>query len=159
MTKPFRKQLGSVVGSQTGDSRLVTVTDSTVTLTKAKHDGKVIVLNRAAGIAVTLPAATGSGCMFKIVVGTTVTSNTTTIKVVGNDIMQGSCIQGADGGNTVVSYDTASDSDTITLNGSTTGGLIGEWIELIDMKADTWMVHMIQNATGSEATPFSATVS
>ena len=158
MTKPFRKQLGSVVGSQTGASRLVSVTDATVSLTKAKHDGKVIVLNRAAGIAVTLPAATGSGCMFKIVVGTTFTSSAT-IKVVGNDIMQGSCIQGADGGNTVVSYDTAADSDTITLDGATTGGLIGEWIELIDMKADTWMVHMIQNATGAEATPFSATVS
>ena len=138
--------------------RVVNATASTLAVTEATHDGKVITLNRAAGIAVTLPAATGSGTKLHFVVGTTVTSNTTTIKVTGDDTMKGLCIQAADGGSTSNVFETASDSDTITFDGSTTGGIVGDSVELIDIAADQWWVRITGAATGSEATPFSATV-
>jgi hypothetical protein len=138
----------------------VNVTSSTVTLTQADHSGRVVTLNRAGGIAVTLPAATGSGDDYTLIVGTTFTG-AATVKVVGDDIMKGTAILFADGGDTVVGFATASDSDTITLwaTGSTTGGIAGERVQLIDMAADTWFVHLISDAAGTEATPFSATVS
>jgi hypothetical protein len=139
--------------------RLTAVTASTVTLDNETHGDKVITLTRAAGIAVTLPAATGSGVKFKLILGASVTSNATTVKVVGNDIMQGLALIAQDGGDTSVMFETAADSDTISFNGSTTGGLIGADVELIDMAADTWHVIVRSAATGTEATPFSATVS
>jgi hypothetical protein len=138
--------------------RLANVTDSTVTITNEDHSGKTITLNRAAGIAVTLPAATGSGAVYKLIVGTTVTSNSTTIKVVGNDIMVGHALLAQDSADTAVMFETAADSDTVTLNGTTTGGIAGGVVELIDIAADTWHVQAFGSATGTEATPFSATV-
>lgn len=136
---------------------LVSATTSTLTVTAARHAGKTIVFNRAGGIATTLPAATGSGDTYRFLIGTTFTSSAT-IKVVSNDIMQGFALMAADGGDTLVAFETASDSDTITFNGTTTGGYIGTEILLIDMAADTWFVKIVGSATGSEATPFSATV-
>lgn len=139
-------------------SRIVDCTASTLTVTKLLHDNKIVTLNRAAGIAVTLPAATGSGNWFRFYVGTTVTSNSTTIKVVGNDTMSGLAVSAADGGNTVNGWETAADSDTITFDGTTTGGVLGDFVELIDVAADKWSVRIISSSTGSEASPFSATV-
>lgn len=139
-------------------TRIVNVTAATLTVTEALHDSKVITLNRAAGIAVTLPAATGSGTVLKFITGTTVTSNSTTIKVVGDDVMAGLAVLAQDGGDTVVAFETAADTDTITLNGTTTGGIKGGSYELIDIAADLWWVRGVGMATGTEATPFSATV-
>lgn len=140
-------------------TRIVDVTGSSLAVSAALHDGKIITLNRAAGIAVTLPAATGSGMKLKFVVGTTFTG-AATIKVTGNDIMKGTAILFADSGDTVVAFATAADSDTITLAAdSTTGGIAGAHIDLVDIATDTWFVHMVSDAAGSEATPFSATVS
>lgn len=139
-------------------ARIVNCTASTLTITEATHDGKIVTLNRAAGIAVTLPAATGSGTRLRFVVGTTVTSNSTTIKVVGDDTMTGTALMLADGGDTVNGWETASNSDTITFDGSTTGGIKGDFVELIDIAADLWFVSVRGSATGTEATPFSATV-
>lgn len=124
-----------------------------------RHAGKVITLNRAAGIAVTLPAANGSGDKFTFFVGTTVTSNSTTIKVANaNDIMVGLAVQSQDGGNTVQAFETASTDDTVTFDGSTKGGIKGDLVELIDVAANLWFVRVTGSATGAEATPFSATV-
>lgn len=137
----------------------VAVTAATVSVTEAAHGGRVIVLDRAAGIAATLPRAVGSGASFKFFVLTTVTSNTTTIKV-GNttDVMQGLALAAADGGNSVNGWETASTSDTITLDGSTTGGLRGDVITLVDVYPGVFAVTALLAQTGTEATPFSATV-
>ncbi len=140
-------------------SRIVNATASTLTVTKLLHDNRIVTLNRAAGIAVTLPAATGSGNWFRFFVGTTVTSNTTTIKVVGDDTMSGLALSAADSGASVNGWETASDTDTITFDGTTTGGILGDFVELIDVAADKWMVRVQSSSTGSESTPFSATVS
>jgi hypothetical protein len=140
-------------------ARRVNATAATLTVTQALHEGRTITLNRADGIAVTLPAATGSGSKYRFVVGTAITTPTT-IKVVGNDIMAGVAIQGSDAGaGTSNLWATAADSDTITLTGTTTGGFVGDVVELEDIAADTWAVKITGNGSGTEATPFSATVS
>lgn len=138
---------GTAVGSVTSQ------TGATVAVTSA-FAGTTNVLNKANGQAITLPAATGSGLALRFLIGTTITSVGTTIAVTGNDVFQGFCSQFADGGNTVNSYEAAG-TNRITFDGSTTGGIIGDSIELIDMKLDTWFVRIIQSATGTEATPFS----
>lgn len=133
-------------------------TTGDLTLTQALHSGAVVTVNAAAGAALTLPAATGSGALFKIIIGTTITSNSTTIKVVGNDTMVGFAHVAQDGGDTSVLFGASGTDDTITLNGTTTGGTKGDVIDLIDIAADLWHVNMVTTATGTEATPFSATV-
>jgi hypothetical protein len=138
-------------------SRIVNATASTLTVTKLLHDQKIVTLNRAGGIAVTLPAASGTGNWFRFVIGTTFTSSAT-ISVVGDDTMTGSAILSQDAADTAVMFETAADSDTITFNGTTTGGLKGTFVELIDIAADLWYVRVVGAATGSEATPFSAAV-
>jgi hypothetical protein len=139
-------------------TRNVNVTTSTLTVSTSSHDSKTVSLNRASGIAVTLPAATGSGTRLKFIILTTITSNTTTIKVTGNDVMIGNAIICNDTDNSVSGFETEADSDTITFNGSTTGGIRGDIVELEDIATDTWFVKVVGSATGSEATPFSATV-
>lgn len=108
----------------------------------------------------TLPAATGSGARFRFVVGAVNTSNHL-IKVTGNDVMYGNIIANSTGDTPDLAqpWPTAADSDTITLNGTTTGGqAVGDFVELIDIAADKWLVFGVVTASGTEATPFSATV-
>ena len=137
----------------------ISITAATFAPLASQHTGAALILNRSAGITVTLPAATGSGARFHFIVGTTVTSNNDVIQVVGNDIMTGGAWLAQDAADTVVMFETAADSDTITMNGSTKGGIKGDSIELIDIAADTWWVRLMGSATSTEATPFSAAVS
>jgi hypothetical protein len=136
----------------------ITVTAATFTANK-DHAGTTINLSRAAGITVTLPAASGSGRWFEFFTLTTVTSNNNVIQVASSsDVMQGVAMMGQDSADTVVLWETAADSDTITMNGSTKGGIRGDAIWLKDVSSGVWQVRMIGSATGSEATPFSAAV-
>lgn len=124
------------------------------------HEGTTVVVNAAAGLTLTLPAASGSGRAFEVVIGTTVTSNSVIIAVANaSDTMAGSARVAQDGGDTAVAFETATTSDTITLNGGTTGGIKGDRITLKDVAANLWSVLVTSSATGTEATPFSAAVS
>lgn len=133
-------------------TRIVNVTAATLALTLAEHDGKTVTLNRAAGIAVTLPAAAGTGARFRLFCGTTVTSNTTTITRAGTDTLFGHIIQLADGGATLAAYELPG-STVLTFNGTTQGGIKGDIIELEDVASGVWMVNGVVSATGAEATP------
>lgn len=138
---------------------LVTVTAATLAVTQAAHAERTVVLSRAAGIAVTLPAATGTGARYRFIVGTAVTSGAITIAVAdASDTMAGNALQAAAADNTMSMFEAGATADTITLNGSTTGGLKGDSVELIDIAADTWWVRVVGAATGVQATPFSAAV-
>lgn len=141
--------------------RLVSAAASTLAVTVAAHEGRIITLNRAAGVTATLPAATGSGAKFTFIVGTTVTSNAYTIKVAdATDVMDGIILAADDTATPApLVWVTAVDSDTITLDGSTKGGLIGDRIELVDIATNQWAVHGFLKQSGTEASPFSATVS
>jgi hypothetical protein len=155
----FSGPVVSRAGFISGADSIVPATAATLTVTPEAHSGRTVVLSRAAGQAITLPAATGSGNAYRFFVATTITSNTTTIKVVGNDTMAGTAIVANDGGDTASIFETAATSDTITFDGSTTGGILGATVELQDVAADLWAVRIVGAATGTEATPFSATVS
>lgn len=158
-TSTFSGPVVSTAGFISGADSIVSATTATLTATAAAHSGRTVLLDRAAGQAVTLPAATGTGNSYKFFVLTTITSNTTTIKVVGNDVMAGLAIVANDGGDTASIFETVATSDTITFDGSTTGGIRGATVELQDVAADLWSVRVVGAATGTEATPFSATVS
>jgi hypothetical protein len=56
-----------------------------------------------------------------------------------------------------VTCPTTATSDKITMNGSTSGGLAGSFLRLVDAKAGQWMVTGTLVSSGAEATPFSAT--
>lgn len=133
---------------------------ASATVNSQVHANALCTINAAAGLTVTLPAASGTGNKYEFLIGTTVTSNSVIIQVASaSDIMSGQCIQAADVGNTVASYETAADSDTITFDGSTKGGIKGDRVVLIDSASGVWTVSMVVSATGTEATPFSAAVS
>jgi len=135
----------------------ISITAST-TLTEERHgNGAMLVLNAAAGLTITLPDATGSGAYFYLVVGTTVTSNNYIIAVPdANNIIQGAVMVASDIAG--VTCPTTTTSDTITMNGTTTGGIKGSYVQLTDIAADTWAVTGSLVSSGVEATPFSAAV-
>jgi hypothetical protein len=151
------------LGSQTP----VDVTGSSVSLTQAAHANRVVTLSRAAGIAVTLPAATGTGDTYQLVVKTTFTGAATVAVVDATDFMIGNALMGIDGGTAVPHlYPTANtgtlatESDTISLFGTANsqGGFKGASVTLQDIATDTWRVFYVSDAGGTEATPFSAAV-
>jgi len=138
------------------------IIDATTTLsvTAALHSERIILLNAAAGFTSTLPVATGTGNKYTFIVQTTITSANYIIKVADDtDVMAGAAIVANDAAPAMMqAWLTASDSDTITMDGSTKGGIIGDKITLIDVATDLWYVEITGRQTGTEATPFSATV-
>lgn len=135
----------------------ISVTAS-ATLNRKRHAGTTTVINAAAGLTLTLPAATGLGDEYTIFVGTTVTSNNAIVQVANaTDIMQGVLSVASDIAG--VTCPTTTTSDTITMNGTTTGGIKGSYIVLKDMASGVWEVSGSLVSSGTEATPFSAAVS
>lgn len=156
----FSGPVTSTAGFISGADSIVSATAATLAVTSAAHSGRTVLLDRAAGQAVTLPAATGTGNVYKFFVLTTITSNSTTIKVAdATDIMAGAAIVANDSDASASIFETGADSDTITFNGSTTGGIKGTTVVLQDVATNLWSVNIVGAATGTEATPFSATVS
>lgn len=141
-------------------ARLVSVGGTALTLTVADHSDKIIMLDHsAAASTVTLPAATGTGAVFRFLVKA-VNTNNHLIKVVGDDVMKGLIWSLDNDSNAATGYAASGTDDTITLNGTTTGGQIGDWIELVDLAADTWAVKgaVMVPAGSNVADMFSATV-
>lgn len=138
---------------------ITNATAATLAVTADSHDGQTVTLNRAAGIVATLPAATGSGKKYRFVVGTTFTGDGIVKVANASDTMCGNAIIAQDSADTAVMFEAGATADTITFNGTTTGGLKGAFIEVEDIAANLWWVHVVSAATGTEATPFSATVS
>ena len=132
----------------------ITITASK-TMDRHIHRGATVVLSAAAGLTVSLPAASGTGDIYKFFVATTVTSNAYIIAANGTDIMAGGVsVSTHAGGVSILAIATA---DYITMNGSTTGGLKGSWVEVEDVASGIWRVGGFLVSTGIEATPFAAT--
>ena len=133
---------------------------ATLTMTAAAHSGKIICLDTAAGSIVTLPTSTGGGAVYRFLITVTATSNSHIIKV-GNatDEYRGFVIQDADTATAPNTWWAADNDDTITLNRTTTGlAAQGEYFEIIDAVSGHYYVRGYSQASGTEATPFSATV-
>ena len=138
----------------------VNTTATTLTVTQAAHGGRTVTISSAAPIAVTLPQATGSGAKYKFQIQVAATATGHTIKVAnGTDVMQGIMWQLTSSSNNAIGFATSATSDTITLDGTTRGGVVGDVIEIEDVKTGFFSVLANVVATGTYATPFSATVS
>ena len=138
-----------------------TATDA---ITVIEHAGRILLLGEVGGnalVTLTLPDATGSGNMYEFIVSVQNTSNYV-IKVPDADnTITGQIMYLDEDGTAVTSFPTVAASDTITLNGGTTGGLVGDTLKLIDIATDKYAVQgTMRVASGADpATPFSATVS
>jgi hypothetical protein len=148
-------------GSQS-NIRQGTAAGSTLTLSRGQHAGKIILLDTLTGSIVTLPAATGTGDRYLFLVTLTNTSNNHIIKVANvTDIMIGSVVVTSSTAATLAgdAATIATADDTITMNGTTTGGAVGTWVELIDTSAGVWTVRGQLAGSGTPAGgEFSATV-
>lgn len=133
---------------------------SAITLT-AQNANDTVLLDTAGGSTVTLPQSAGDKKVYKFLVSVLATSNSHIIKVANtNDVIQGSLlVVDTDTAGTITAFSSNATSDTLTLNRSTTGSVtLGEWIEVVDLTAGTFVVTGVVSNTGTGATPFSATV-
>ena len=131
----------------------VTAAGATETLTSADC-GQTTLLDTAAGSVVTLPAATGTGCVYRFVVTVTNTMNDHSIVVVGNDEFIGGLVSvgtTADNSDAFTAAD-GGDVDAIQMNGSTEGGLLGTIITVQDISADNWAIWGTVISTDASAT-------
>lgn len=157
----FQAQAVEVGGITHSGEATVGLAATTLTLTPVKHGGRIVVLNHTgAASTVTLPAATGTGNRYTFIVGAVNTSNHVVQVANATDVFEGMAYIAQDAANTVVAFESGASDDTITLNGTTTGGAaIGDRIEIIDYASGKFHIMAWLTGTGTEATPFSAAVS
>ena len=142
--------------------RIINLDATSLTITAAAHGERIVVLlHTAAASTVTLPAATGSGSRYTFIVGAVNTNNHVIQVANATDVFEGLALMSAFvGGSATLPFEAAADSDTITLNGTTTGGAaIGDRVEIIDYASGRFNVLAHITGTGNEVTPFSAAVS
>lgn len=151
--------LGSDVANFVGGAvGVVNVPAATTILaiTQALHAGKIVTLSNTAPIAITLPLATGTGNFYRFQVQVAATATASTIsRHTTADIMQGFVTALTTASANVVGYGTTATANTISLNGTTLGGVVGDWYELVDIGTGIWMVDANTSPTGTTATPFS----
>lgn len=152
----FSGPVTSTAGFITGTNVNSTVTTATLAVTADTYNGQIINLSRAAGIVVTLPEATGTNAVYKFVVSTAVTTNSYKIQVANvTDVVSGSLNVA---GTTGTLFGTLPASDTITMNGTTQGGLAGSFVEIADVASGVFTVSGGLIGSGTVITPFSAAV-
>jgi hypothetical protein len=61
--------------------------------------------------------------------------------------------------NAPVSFSAGTTADTISLNGTTTGGKLGDHFKVTCVASNLWAVYGETRATGASATPFVVSVS
>jgi hypothetical protein len=142
---------------------VVNTTATLLTITAASHAGKVVTIS-GTPFAVTLPQATGTGNVYRFQINVTTTATTSVIKVANaTDIFQGAVhvITSATTTNVaaiVAAFRTTATDDAIVFNGTTLGGLPGDWVEIYDVKTGFFQVVARTTATGAYATPFAPVV-
>lgn len=137
---------------------VVATTATTLSISAASHAGKMVVINSASPIAVSLPAATGTGNVYKFKFGVAATGTSSTIAANGSDVIEGLAIVHTT--DTLVqasSWATTATSDKVEANGTTKGGVPGDTWVFVDAESAVWQVNGVIAQTGSVASPFSAT--
>lgn len=136
------------------------ITDLGATRTLSVDEtGSTVILNRAAGIVVTLPLAV-PGLVYDFIVTTTVTSN-------AYKIITGAATELLIGGYESVDTDTSNAKATFTGNGSThiavnmtsagsnaLGGIVGTKLRFTCLSATRWLVEGVVMTGGTPATAF-----
>ena len=139
---------GQVVSPATGN----------LTLTAALHGNRILYYDDADGT-ITLPAATGTGYKYTIILKTAFTAGTIQAASAADSFLGG--INGVDDdADAAYAWKAETDDDTITGNGVATGGKKGDLYEFVDVATGLFFVSgFITQSGASEATPFSAAVS
>jgi hypothetical protein len=120
-----------------------------------KDSGALCVYNLAAGFTFTLPSPI-RGAFFEFITTTTITSGSA--KVITNlstEFLLGAMGTMNSGATTAEMF--AADGSTIRSvngNGTTTGGIIGDWYRVIGLNSTQWYVQGVLVNTGTAATPF-----
>jgi hypothetical protein len=160
---------------QQGPAAVVDITAST-TLNPVDHGGRLITVggSLAAALTLTLPSINSStnpvtsgpgqdpntlnneGVVYTIWVPTTISTSSLKIGTDGTDKYVGSIAMNdvdTDGA-ALVGFFAAAANDFINLNGTTTGGVAGSWIQIVAVAANKYMVKGTVLGTGTVATPF-----
>jgi hypothetical protein len=169
------RSLGGIY--QQGPATTVEITAST-TLSPEAHGGRIISVggSLAAAVTLTLPAintsanpttsgpgqdpstANNEGVVYTIWVPTTISTNSLKIGTTSGsgDLYVGAVISiDSDTSGAVVGFSAnGSSNDFINLNGTTTGGVAGTWIQIVAIAADKYMVTGNVIGSGIVATPF-----
>lgn len=128
---------------------------ATVTIDET-YDGKIVVMDKTDGCTINLPAAASVlGMQVSFVVMDTLSTPATINAVIASDDIMGGLIIGNDTNDTIVRWTAGATDNKITL-GATTGGLVGSKLTLTAVKAGEWYAEGTLDASGTEATPFSA---
>ena len=157
-----------------GPDNVVNITANT-TLTVAAHAGKVITAGGtlAANLVITLPTINttatptsagpgqdpnnpnNQGAVFTFFVPTTVATSSLKIVTDGTDKYTGSILTiDTDSSGAMAGFAAAATNDAINLNGSTTGGVAGSYIQITALSSALYMVQGVVNCTSTPATPF-----
>ena len=140
-----------------------TATDA---VTETEHAGRTLLLGEVGGnanVVLTLPDATGTGNIYHFIVSVAM-GGSTTYKIQApdaNNTFSGQIQYLDEDGTAVQSFPTVAQSDTVTLNSGTQGGLIGDTVTFIDIAADKYAVSgLMRVSSGADpATPFTSAVS
>ena len=150
--------------------------DSSTSLTVATHAGRIVHNDAAGAVTYTLPAVNATadsavagpgpdinnlnnvGATFTILNSITKTGSLIVQVANSTDVMSGGAFYIDDSSDNVVGFETVAASDTITLNGTTTGGVTYAKIVCTVLASGTWSVSVHTGCTGSPATCFSAAV-
>ena len=159
----------------TGPANVVDA-DASVSLTVATHAGRIVHNNAAGAVTYTLPAINANadsavagpgadlnnlsniGASFEIFASITKTGDLVVQVANANDVMVGGAKFIDDTSDNMVGFETVAASDTITLNGTTTGGVTFAKITCTVISSTQWKVDVESGCTGTPATPFSAAV-
>jgi hypothetical protein len=139
----------------TGTEQIVALTAS-ATLTKEEHGGRIITLSKADGMTVTLPAATGSGTVYRFVVITASTSNAYKISAGTSKFMGTAFMDDGDGESANGWTSSFASNDFINLGGTSnaTGGAQGAYVQITDIGTGAYHALVFDSQSGTEATPF-----
>ena len=151
-----------------GPKAVVSLT-ATATLTVAAHAGRTLICNAASG-KFTLPTITSGsssavagandynvlsnlGCTYLFWVETLAVDMD--IKTDGTDKFYGAIFNGIDSEETGETFAAnASSNDVMTMNGTTTGGIVGSWVEFTALASAKYFVRGSLIGTATLATPF-----
>lgn len=171
----FQGPVRSLAGFYTqGPGNVINITAST-TLTVEQHAGKIITVGGtlASNVVLTLPAVNttatpnsagpgqdpnnpnNQGAVFTFFVPTTIATSSLKIGTNGTDKYVGSILTvDTDSSGAMAGFAPAATNDFVNLNGSTTGGVAGSYVQITALSSAVYMVNGVVNCTGNPATPF-----
>ena len=173
----FQGSVRSLAGFYAQGPGSVVAISSSTTLNPVDHGGRIISVGGALAATTTLtlpainvsadPSSSGPGAdpntlnnegvRYTIWVPTTITTSTLKIATNTTDLFIGTLFGvDTDTSDALVAYNAlAADTfDFINLNGGTTGGVAGTFIEIVAVAANCYMVTGTVNGSGTVATPF-----